>query len=213
MPQGALIQAQALIGLSLKRCTSCNDIKHLDRFYKEKAGLGGRRSRCIPCLNTLSVDWAKRNRSKVLAAAAMPHRKAQAAAWRRDQRTNNREHVLAQQRKHNAARRERWSERVRDRISHQVWVALRGTKARRNVLDLVGWAGDELRAHLERQFVKGMGWHNLDDWHIDHIVPLASFTITGPDDPELRRAWALTNLRPLWARENEAKGAKRLMLI
>lgn len=71
----------------------------------------------------------------------------------------------------------------------------------------------ELMAHLERQFVKGMGWHNMDKWHIDHIVPLSSFTITGPDDPELRRAWALTNLRPLWAKQNLKKSSKVEFLI
>ena len=48
----------------------------------------------------------------------------------------------------------------------------------------------------------------MGEWHIDHIVPLASFVIAGPDDPELRRAWALTNLRPLWAKDNMRKGAK-----
>lgn len=75
-------------------------------------------------------------------------------------------------------------------------------------LDLVGYSRDDLRAHLERQFLRGMGWHNMGDWHIDHIIPLSSFTITGPDDPELRRAWALTNLRPLWAVDNLQKGAR-----
>lgn len=77
----------------------------------------------------------------------------------------------------------------------------------------LGYSNLELRAHLEAQFTKGMGWENMGEWHIDHIVPLASFNITGTDCEDFRRAWALTNLRPLWAKENVAKSAKRIFLI
>lgn len=79
--------------------------------------------------------------------------------------------------------------------------------------DYLGYTPEELMAHLERQFVKGMGWHNMGEWHIDHIVPFSSFSIESRDDPELRRSFALTNLRPLWAKENIAKSDKRLFLI
>jgi hypothetical protein len=58
-----------------------------------------------------------------------------------------------------------------------------------------------------------MSWENYGDWHIDHIVPLSSFTFTGVDDPEIRIAWALSNLRPIWAKENIKKRDKRLFLI
>lgn len=47
--------------------------------------------------------------------------------------------------------------------------------------------------------------------HIDHIRPLSSFVLI--DDRDLKAAWALTNLRPEWATDNLAKGAKRLYLI
>lgn len=77
----------------------------------------------------------------------------------------------------------------------------------------MGWTIAELRAHLERQFTKGMGWHNMGEWHIDHIVPISVFAISGPGDPEIRRAWALPNLRPLWAGENIKKNDKRLFLL
>ena len=95
-------------------------------------------------------------------------------------------------------------------ISHSL--AGRG-KGGRTWAKLVGYSVEELRAHLERQFLKGMSWDNYGEWHIDHILPLASFEFDGPDNDEFRRAWALTNLRPLWSRDNIRKGAKRLLLI
>ena len=28
--------------------------------------------------------------------------------------------------------------------------------------------------HIKNQFVEGMSWANHGEWHIDHIIPLAS---------------------------------------
>lgn len=78
---------------------------------------------------------------------------------------------------------------------------------------LLGYSKGELMRHLEKQFLKDMGWHNMGQWHIDHIIPLSSFNYSSVSDPEFKRAWALTNLRPLWAAENRAKSDKRLSLL
>lgn len=79
--------------------------------------------------------------------------------------------------------------------------------------DFAGYTTKELRDHLERQFTKGMSWQKFRDGdiHIDHIVPLSSFDLHDPE--ELRRAWAITNLRPLWAKDNLQKSAKCLFLV
>jgi hypothetical protein len=88
-----------------------------------------------------------------------------------------------------------------------------GSKSRRRWQILVGYDLATLMRHLERQFSPGMTWENRDEWHIDHIVPLASFSFETPDDPDFKAAWALTNLRPLWGPENNKKSAKRLFLL
>lgn len=71
-----------------------------------------------------------------------------------------------------------------------------------------GYTIEQLRAHLQRRFTDGMSWGNMEYWHIDHIRPLASFTITGVKCPEFAKAWALENLQPLWGRDNSKKGAR-----
>jgi hypothetical protein len=78
---------------------------------------------------------------------------------------------------------------------------------------LLGFSMAELRNHIERQFTHGMDWSRLmaGDIHIDHIRPLASFDMTNDDD--VRAAWALTNLRPMWAVDNMKKGSKVLHLV
>jgi hypothetical protein len=60
--------------------------------------------------------------------------------------------------------------------------------------------------HLESKFQYGMNWDNwsFEGWHIDHIVPLASFDLT--DRKQLLLACHYTNLQPLWAIDNFSKG-------
>lgn len=77
----------------------------------------------------------------------------------------------------------------------------------------LGYSVADLRVHLERQFARGMDWSRFcaGDIHIDHIQPLSSFDLSKVD--ELRRAWELPNLRPLWAKDNMSKHARRTLLI
>ena len=72
--------------------------------------------------------------------------------------------------------------------------------------DLVGCTVQELMAHLEKGFAYGMTWENMGEWHIDHIVPCASFDLTDPEQQKACFHWS--NLQPLWAEENIRKGAK-----
>lgn len=132
----------------------------------------------------------------------------------------NKAWVLANPEKVKAASRRKYerkkqdpSWRLRRVIQAGMWKALKGIKGHGRWFDLLDYSVEELRSHLERQFTKGMSWENMGEWHIDHIIPMASFTIYGPYDPELKRAWALPNLRPLWGTDNMSKGAKVVSLL
>lgn len=100
-----------------------------------------------------------------------------------------------------------------DRMRRMIHRALRHRKGGRSWASLVGYSYEELQRHMERQFVNGMSWANAGDWHIDHIIPLSSFSFTDESDPEFKRAWALANLRPLWGAENMSKGARIVSLL
>ena len=60
--------------------------------------------------------------------------------------------------------------------------------------------------HLEKQFKPGMTRENHGLWHVDHILPCSSFDLTKPE--EQAKCFHYTNLQPLWASENLAKGSK-----
>jgi 5-methylcytosine-specific restriction endonuclease McrA len=78
---------------------------------------------------------------------------------------------------------------------------------KQSTLKLIGCSSSELAAHLESQFKRGMTWGNYGThWHVDHIIPCAAFDHTKPE--QVRQCWHFTNLRPLEAKVNLAKGAK-----
>lgn len=71
-----------------------------------------------------------------------------------------------------------------------------------------GYSIAELMRHLEKQFTKGMSWElfKAGRIHIDHIIPQASFDLNNASD--VSACWALSNLRPLLARDNLVKQHK-----
>ncbi|WP_203228521.1 hypothetical protein [Pseudomonas citronellolis] len=77
--------------------------------------------------------------------------------------------------------------------------------------DMLGYSRNDLKTHLERQFLRGMSWDNYGEWHVDHIVPLSTFSRNDID--EIRACWALPNLRPIWAKDNLRKHANIHYLI
>lgn len=60
--------------------------------------------------------------------------------------------------------------------------------------------------HLQKSFQEGMSWDNYGEWHIDHIVPCASFDLT--KQSEQKKCFHYTNLQPLWAKDNMSKGCR-----
>ena len=79
-----------------------------------------------------------------------------------------------------------------------------GTKAFKTK-ELLGCSFEHLKEHIEAQFTEGMSWDLLGKIHLDHIRPVSSFDLT---DPEQQKAcFHYTNLQPLWAKDNLAKGS------
>ena len=83
------------------------------------------------------------------------------------------------------------------------------TKNRKSCLSYLNYSMQKLKIHLESLFEPWMTWENYGSrWHVDHVVALSAFNIVSIDSPDLRRAWALSNLRPLEAKENIRKGRR-----
>lgn len=79
----------------------------------------------------------------------------------------------------------------------------KGYRKNTKTQEMLGVSWEIAKAHIERQFKKGMSWDNYGEWHIDHIIPLASANT----EKQLMRLCHYTNLQPLWAQENLSKSA------
>ena len=102
---------------------------------------------------------------------------------------------------------------ISGRMSSLIRRSIRAGKGGVSWRSLVDYSVDELRNHIERQFLPGMSWENSSQWHIDHIIPVSSFDYKSTSDDAFRYCWALTNLRPLWRTQNISKGDRRVFLI
>jgi hypothetical protein len=52
---------------------------------------------------------------------------------------------------------------------------------------------------------------NIGEIHLDHIIPQRAFDLS--NDEEWRACWSLTNLQPLWAKDNLRKSGRIEKLI
>lgn len=74
-------------------------------------------------------------------------------------------------------------------------------------LRLLGCTPDELRTHIESQFLSWMTWENYGKrWQIDHRLPCASFDLT--DERQQEICFHYTNLQPMCRSKNSKKGAR-----
>ena len=80
----------------------------------------------------------------------------------------------------------------------------------RKTEELLGTDRETARKHIESLFQPGMNWKNHGlghgKWHIDHIIPCASFDLKCP--VQQLACCHYKNLQPLWAIDNIKKGAK-----
>lgn len=96
-------------------------------------------------------------------------------------------------------------------MRNTIWRGLSdGGKAGKRTFEALGYTVEELKYHLEKQFLQGMTWENYGrgGWVVDHKIPLSVHNFSTVDDIDFGRAWSLSNLQPMWERENISKGAK-----
>ena len=67
---------------------------------------------------------------------------------------------------------------------------------------ILGCTIEEFINYIQSKFTKGMTLENHGEWHLDHIIPLASATT----EEEIIKLNHYTNFQPLWAEENLSKG-------
>ena len=192
-----------------KQCSMCRVEKPTEQFYKCATSKDGFYAYCIDCRRIYRKEYREKNREK--------HNK-----YNKDWCEKNREITRIRNRLQGKKRREMESHKqymhkrnqipknkINRAIGCQMNKAIARGKRGYRWEDIVGYTLTDLLKHLKSLFKEGMTWDNygLYGWHIDHIRPLSSFKFKDVNDPQVAEAWALSNLQPLWAKDNLRKGA------
>lgn len=220
-------------------CRKCLKEKDQSLFNKRMARKNGLHPHCKSCVKEYkreynsrldvqirTAEYRKKNRKpykkqKPTPAQLLARREAQktpeAKAARKEYlaRPDVRERVLHLRRLRYQKKGRSVAEVIDGRMRVMIRRSLRTGKNNKSWRSLVDFSIEDFRSHMERQFTEGMSWDRFlsGDIEIDHILPVSSFNIVGPDCSEFKACWSLGNLRPLWKEDNNKKRSKVLFLV
>jgi hypothetical protein len=211
---------------NIRTCTKCKIIKSVEEFYKDKRVISdGRTSVCIQCklkytrqyisdnIEKYRTYWLVRKldfpeKIKSVAKKYRDTHKEKRRIYETEWRHNHIEESRRKLRMYAAKRHSTVKGNLEIRMATSIYRSLKGNKQGRSWEKLVGFTANDLMKHLEKKFLPGMSWDNMGEWHIDHKIPKVMFNYNRPEDIDFRRCWALKNLQPLWAIDNNRKYSK-----
>lgn len=98
-------------------------------------------------------------------------------------------------------------------------------KKGQSILNYLSYSFQELKSHIESQFEPWMTWDNQGiydpnawdnndpitwTWQLDHIIPQSDLPYDSMEHPNFKKCWALSNLRPLSAKQNIIEGTNKI---
>lgn len=191
-----------------KICNKCEEIKGIEEFYLSKFSKDGYRNECKNCKNAKQKEYRQINKIKI---AVMNKRyrqvnKAERAIKRKIYQQSHRTEQNAYHKKFCSNPKNKLNER----ISSLIRKSLKGNKNGSHWEKLVDFTLKQLKTHLEKQFIEGMNWELFfkGKIHIDHKIPVSAHNFTKPEHEDFKRCWSLSNLQPMWAKDNLSKWAK-----
>jgi hypothetical protein len=217
----------------MKVCSKCNIEKPFDEFYKHKRFKDGFRSECKNCVKKYKdynkdkikewyLEYYKKNRDKILEyhKSYNLENKTKIKIYRE----NNKEKIKQSAKKYKKINKDKILKRRREyesikkqtnpiyKFRHNVRTLIGGCfkrgknnyEKKTRTEDILSCTIDEFKIYIETKFKKGMSFENHGEWHLDHIIPLASANT----EEEIIRLNHYTNFQPLWAEENLSKGDK-----
>ena len=213
--------------MEIKTCSKCGETKATSEFYKDSSHKDGFQSHCKLCKDKSGKIYRMKNQDKINAYYKEKRKKNpkyyNAICKRyRDKNPEKRYTVCTNWQKNNPDKVKVIAKRCRIKrrstpkgnLNHRFGVAmqmsLKSNKSGRKWELLVNYTPDELKKHLEKQFTTNMSWKLFlqGKIHIDHKIPLSKFNFTKPEHIGFKKAWALENLQPMWAKDNLTKSDK-----
>ena len=111
--------------------------------------------------------------------------------------------MTPEQKERKAAASRAWKERNAVRMSLSRWASNCKERVRKknpaassvSAWEFIGCNVVELQTHVEGMFRDGIGWHNREQWELDHIRPLCEFDLT--DIEQVKKCLHYSNVQIL----------------
>ena len=205
-----------------KRCTKCGELKPATEEYygKSKNSKSGFKPSCKVCRSKEYID----NQDFFIEKSRKRYRdnKQEALSKSKEYREMNKQTIKENASKYYQENKIEIKEKVKrrfykrmetdsgykllQRCRKRMYEAVKGHVKSARTKELIGCTVEELQSHIEKQFKDGMTWDNYGKWHVDHIIPCASFDFSIAENQF--KCFNYTNLQPLWAIDNYRKHDK-----
>jgi hypothetical protein len=175
----------AVINLPNKTCNTCGTVKNISEFKKTKRSSDGHFHKCIAC--TKPRVWNKEKQHLSEKRYCERNKEKLKEKWKREGQKLHR--------------------KIKSRLSNRIKDALKAISLRKDnkILSYLDCSHDFLRKWFQFLFVEGMTWDNIGEWHIDHVIPCASYDLNKEED--IKQCFSWKNIRPCWQQENLEKGS------
>ena len=203
-----------------KTCTKCGVSKTLDEFHNNHKGKFGKESKCKECRSICNKDnkeyrreYMKSYRESEKGKEYYTQNKESINAKSRQYHKDNKSQILRQKKIYE---RIQLSTNPNYRISKNLRCrtrqALNGISKSKSTMELLGCNIDEFKTHLQETAINNgyldfnINNYSSDEYHIDHIIPCASFDLT--DSEQQKRCFHYSNQQILTSYENLSKSDK-----
>lgn len=195
----------------MKNCNRCNNSfpANQEYFNQNSRLVDGLHTICKKCIKEYNSIRYKKHKDKMLLQSKrwVEKNKNQVKKNKQLWYEKNKEEFLQKSLQYKKHRyKTDLSYRLTCNLRRRLHRAIDGKLKNESALKLLGCSIEQLKLHLEKQFVKGMNWENYGKWHIDHIKPCASFDLSLESEQKI--CFHFTNLQPLWAKDNIRKSNK-----
>lgn len=221
-----------MIPFNYKKCIQCQTYKIIIEFrYTVKNGYSWYTHKCKKCLNENRRNNLQLKEKEKLRKSTAKYKAKSSKYYKLYSSTERFKKHRSERRKQNKNNKTSSIEKLKKNVSSSVLKFLKcknSSKENKSVWKFLSYSPKELKNHLEKLFESWMTWDNQgvynptiwDDnnpttwkWQLDHIIPHSTFNYDSMEHPDFQKCWALSNLRPLKAKENVMDGAKKLRHI
>lgn len=210
--------------LVFKQCGHCKQTKPIEDFHKDKSTKSGYASCCKLCCKEKSKEIREKFKDKL-----KEKRKEYDKKYLTTKRSNrlestkkyyqkNKEKLKNVFKEYRNKNKQKRSDHEKERkkndsiyrfvssVRSNILYAFKRRKLTKKLSskNILGCSMEFFIEYIKSKFTEGMNMDNYGEWHLDHIIPLA----TANTEEEVLKLCHYTNYQPLWAEDNISKHAK-----